>query len=231
MTKQKKPPKGLGRRHSYDLRDGKFMLKPPREAADVTYRYWGSFTPILDQGETSECVVYSCDKFLTSSPIVNKTFGTNADRHKVYKEVQKMDEWPGENYDGTSVRAMMKWLQEKQLITGYRWAFDWETAINHILTTGPLCLGTNWYYGMFDTDKDGYVHPTGQNAGGHAYIAIGANRNKKNPDGSLGAVQCINSWGASWGQKGRFWMTFKDLEKLISEDGEAATPTEVKKIA
>jgi C1A family cysteine protease len=40
-----------------------------------------------------------------------------------------------------------------------------------------------------------------------------------------------NSWGKGWGQKGRAWITFNDLEALIEDYGEACVATEIKKVA
>lgn len=77
-------------------------------------------------------------------------------------------------------------------------------------------------------DKTGYIAPTGPDEGGHAWLIIGANRNRGNPDRTKGAIRMINSWGDSWGsQRGRAWITFRDLDKLIQDDGEACVASEV----
>jgi hypothetical protein len=34
-------------------------------------------------------------------------------------------------------------------------------------------------------------------------------------------------WGREWGEGGRAWISFKDLDKLIKSDGEAATDKEL----
>lgn len=219
--------KRLGRIHSPDPRDGKHMLpwRPLKAAAPVS-RTWTASSPVLDQGETSQCVIYATDKFLTAAPVLNEGFGTDEARTRVYREVQKLDEFPGEGYDGTSVRGAMKYLQAKGLVSSYKWAFDYETAIAHILSKGPLIMGTNWTEEMF-SPVQGYISPKGRVVGGHAYVAIGADRARKNPDGTTGAVRCINSWGTGWGQQGRFWLTFRDFDALIKAQGEAATPIEV----
>jgi C1A family cysteine protease len=220
--------KGLGRIAKPDARDHKYLL-PKRSVADAPiYKYWMATSPVLDQGPTSQCVIYATDKFLTAYPVKNKGFLTAQERERVYKEVQKLDEWDGEDYDGTSVRGSMKYLQSVGLVSEYRWAFDLETALAHLLTTGPLIMGTDWYEEMFATDAKGYVKVVGEVMGGHSYVAIGANRSKKNPDGTQGAVQCINSWGPKWGANGRFWLSFRDFDKLIKAQGEAATPTELR---
>jgi C1A family cysteine protease len=38
----------------------------------------------------------------------------------------------------------------------------------------------------------------------------------------------VNSWGPGWGQNGRAWITFKDLDRLIKAEGEAAVAMEMK---
>lgn len=222
---------GLGRLAIPDENDKRFMLPQwLAEAENISHRYHMSIGPVLDQGGTSECVIYSGDKLLTTHPVCNKTFGSGPVRTRIYKEVQELDPWPGTDYDGTSVRAMMKWLQRKGLITRYEWAHSLEPAIAHLLAKGPLAMGTVWTVDMFMPDRYGYIYPGGKEAGGHAYLALGCNVKKKNPDGTVGAIQCLNSWGRNWGLNGRFWITFKDMEQLITQYGEAGTPTEIKNV-
>lgn len=219
--------RGLGRLHAPDERDRKFLLaRPSAEAAKITNRTWYT-TNVFDQGETSHCVAYSSIGWLMASPVRN-TKGLPTFK-ELYDECQKNDEWPGEepSYQGTSVRAAMKVLKNRGYVSEYRWAFSAATVVDHLLTTSPLVVGTTWYGSMFDPDKNGFVHVGSEPVGGHAYLLIGANRDKLCPDGSRGAIRAINSWGRSFGQSGRFWISFTDFDRLMQEDGEAATATEV----
>jgi C1A family cysteine protease len=223
-------PKGTGRRPSPDPRDKQYLLPRKASALTITKRFWAAPGPVLDQGDTSQCVVYACDKYLTSSPIRNKGFGSAEGREAVYKEVQRLDEWPGEDYDGTSVRAMMKWLKNKGFIGKYSWAFDCATVISHVLTTGPLEMGTIWDAGMSNPDRWGFIEPNGTDHDdqGHAWTIVGVDREKKRGRTTVGAVRMINSWGRMWGQGGRAWITFDALDKLLRADGEASCAEEIK---
>lgn len=216
-----------GRALSLDPRDQNHLMKPPMaKAAEITARYW---TPghVLDQGPSPHCVGYSGYQFLATGPVRNRRM---QDAPWLYEEAQKVDEWPGEDYPGTSVRALFAVLKREGYVTGYEWAFKLEPAVAHVLTKGPVVLGTNWYEGMDDADADGFLHPTGELYGGHAYLVIGANRKRRCPDKSLGAFRIVNSWGADWGQRGRAWISFTDAARLIADEwGEACTATEIKR--
>ena len=214
---------GLGRLFAPDDRDRKFLLPPRPEATEITERYWWS-VGVLDQGDEPTCVGFSVFKWLTTGPITNRPPFSPKD---VYRGAQANDEWPGEDYDGSSVRGAFKWLKSTGYVTSYRWAFDAELAMQHVLTTGPVVLGTNWYGSMFSTDSYGFLRPRGSIVGGHAYLVVGANRNYVCPDGTKGALRIVNSWGRSFGQKGRAWLSVADADRLIKEDGEAATSDEV----
>lgn len=224
---------GTGRLKPPDRdKDTEYLLeRRPRAASGVVRRTHRS-VGILDQGSTSQCVIYACDKYLTTWPIRNKGFKTAEERAKIYREVQEMDEWPGidPEIQGTSVRAMFKWMKDKGYVSEYRWAFDCETVINHVLGTGPVEMGTIWDDGMSNPDKWGYIAPNQTTAddSGHAWTIIGADRQKKNPDGTNGRVTMVNSWGTGWGLKGRAYVTFDNLDRLIKMDGEAAVATEIK---
>ena len=41
---------------------------------------------------------------------------------QLFGHSQKLDEWAGENYDGTSVRGAAKYLQKNKKIGNYYWA-------------------------------------------------------------------------------------------------------------
>jgi hypothetical protein len=218
----------LGRLPAVDERDRRFaMAAPPSERR---FRSWLSPGEVWDQGWTSQCVAYAANRWLTSHRVVNKVAMTH---EGLYAECQRVDEWPGEDYDGTSVRAAFKVLKTRGFVQAYTWASELEPVVRHILEVGPVVMGTDWTSDMFDVDEKGYIWPSGSVVGGHAWVAIAVNRNRKNPDGSVGAVRLLNSWGAEWGQWGRAWVTLPDMERLIHglEDwpGEACTAVEIDK--
>jgi C1A family cysteine protease len=142
----------------------------------------------------------------------------------VYREAQKVDEWPGEDYSGTSVRAGAKVLQALGFIASYHWAYDVETVVQAVLERGPVVVGTSWYRDMFLPDASGLVTPSGPLVGGHAYVLNGTNR-------KTGLFRAKNSWGRSWGKGGAFWLSYETLERLLHESGEACIALEVSNYA
>jgi C1A family cysteine protease len=130
-----------------------------------------------------------------------------------------VDEWPGENYDGTSVRAAAKYLQKTGKIKSYYWAFDVNTLTNTVLNVAPVVVGTYWFYNMFYPDRNGLIRATGQIAGGHAYVINGVDTIKKQ-------FRIKNSWGKTWGQGGHAFISFSDMDKLIKLNGEICLATE-----
>jgi hypothetical protein len=61
----------------------------------------------LDQGKEGACVGFAWSHELAAYPVrveVDDEFA----RSKIYAEAQKIDEWPGEAYHGTSVLAGAK---------------------------------------------------------------------------------------------------------------------------
>jgi C1A family cysteine protease len=218
---------GHGRLHAPDERDHKYLMPRKREAAGVDTRYWHT-PPAYDQGSTPMCVAYAGVRYLTTGPIVNKPIAFA----ELYHECQTLDEWPGESYDGTSVRACFKALQRRGMIESYLWGFEVAPVIEHLLVAGPVVMGTVWSDAMANlpysceltVDED--LSNVGE---GHAWCLIGASRSRVNADGSTGAARGVNSWGKKWGtQQGRFWVSFNNLDRLIKADGEAAIATEIK---
>ena len=219
-------PFALGREYVYDERDKKYLitnkfnsqLSAPKT---LTNRYWFDDGWWGDQKNTSQCVGYAWAHWLEDGPIEQSGVAPIIPPSVIYQNAQKLDEWLGENYDGTSVRAGVKYLQNVKKVSSYYWGYDLNTLINTVLNIGPVVVGTNWYNGMFYPDKKGLIRLSGGLAGGHAYVINGVDKTKK-------LFRLKNSWGRSWGQQGHAYISFNDMTRLIKERGEICLATEIK---
>jgi len=135
----------------------------------------------------------------------------------IYRKARTLDEWPGEDYEGTSVIAGAKACKQLGMIKAYRWAFGLDDLRLALGYKGPAVLGINWYEGMMSPDADGYIKPTGSLLGGHAILAFSVNERLKR-------ISLWNSWGATFGHNGTCHVSFYDMEKLLAEQGEACVP-------
>lgn len=205
----------LGRLYVPDERDKAYPMRALVSAESPRKWRYHRTGPVLDQGNKPHCVGASWQQWLASDPI--RTYGPKmAD---IYHAAQKIDEWPGEGYAGTSVRAGVQVLEGLGYVEGYHWAWDAATVADFVLSKGTVVLGTNWYEQMFMPDKKGLIYPSGANRGGHAYLCVGYNSIR-------GLFRILNSWGEAWGEKGRAWIQGEDLARLLSEDGEACAAVE-----
>ena len=191
----------------------------------------------LDQGSEGACVGFGIAHELAATPAVIPV--TDEYALAIYRRAQQLDPWEGEAYSGTSVLAGMKAVQEiknewgEQLIPEYRWTFGLDELIRVLGRKGPMILGINWYSGMFETDANGYIHKTGELAGGHCilargqsikYISPGDKVSFNNVDLDQSYVTLHNSWGVNWGKAGTAKISLRDLQDLLGEWGEAVLP-------
>jgi C1A family cysteine protease len=86
----------------------------------------------------------------------------------------------------------------------------------------PVVVGLNWYSSMFHPNAAGLIKVDGSLAGGHAFLLDGVSADRE-------YFRIKNSWGRSWGRKGFALISFKDVERLLAEDGEACLAVETKK--
>lgn len=218
----------FGRIYEPDERDFNFALSKKPLSSNKTKAFYYT-EPAYDQGVTPQCVAYAGLKWLDTAPVRNRIHNFPLDFTTLYQKCQKNDRWPGENYEGTSVRALFKVLKQMGFVSRYEWAFDLETVVNHVLTTGPMVVGTWWYEDMMHPDNFNmrFVRPYGRAVGGHAYIIKGVNTRSLCPDGSRGAFRIMNSWGQNWGLRGCASISFKDFDRLLQANGEVCTATEI----
>jgi hypothetical protein len=184
----------------------------------ITTKYWDDNVWWGNQLNTPMCVGYAWAHWISDGPIVHTGTQPVVSPSLIYYEAQKVDEWVGENYDGTSVRGAAKYLKTTGKITSYYWAFDVNTLVNTVLNLGPVVVGTNWYYNMF-YPVNGVISVGGYYAGGHAYVINGVDTVKKQ-------FRIKNSWGQTWGITGHAYISFTDMARLISESGEICLAVE-----
>ncbi len=203
---------GLGRIFAFDARDRLHLASPPKAAEiEIRRKHWRTGV-ILNQGTKPHCVGFTGEQLLASSPVRNKFYKTPAE---LYAECQEADEFEGNDYDGTTVRALFKVLRTRGYIESWQNAFDADTAIRHVLAVGPVALGLSWYSSMFYPSWFGgeqfiKVDKNSAAAGGHALLWTGCNLDKPCHCGSPGAARLTNSWGREFGDKGKVWICLKN---------------------
>lgn len=214
---------------SYDVRSADYPVRtvlpdvwPPRSYS------WSHYQ--LDQGNEGACIGFAVTMEAAARP--RPFFGdpiyrrsqinwraVNDDAFDTYHQAQTVDQWPGEDYEGTSVIAGMKIGLRKGYWSEYRWALgpSSEAAARDVALSiayrGPVVIGAWWWTGMDEPDADGFLRPNGIRRGGHAFLLSRYSRR-------LDAVWTPNSWGGA----GQGWIHFGDLVSLLADDGEAAVP-------
>lgn len=192
------------------------------------YRFWMTHKDtVLDQ-IGPRCTAYGLAHLLLMQPIVNAHRPEYPwDPFGAYDEARLIDGLP-DYVEGTTTNAIMKVARAHGYISGWTWADNIETVCRHVLSEGPVAWGTTWYSGMSQPDADGYIHPIRVVEGGHFWVQDYVHRRWPNPDGSVGRIGMLNTWGRGWGMDGRAWMTLHEAASLLDGDGECAAPVEIK---
>lgn len=193
----------------------------------LPYQYRSKY----DQGAEGACVGFG-SSWMTS--IHNGGF---FDARWLYHEAQKVDEWPGENYEGTSVRAAMDILRK----VGHRkkwWRFflnpnldygiaanRWATHVDEMRTAisegKAITIGVNWYSNFDHPVKIGNQNWIGQGdlgriRGGHCVCLYGASD-------KLQAFRMVNNWGTAYPL---VLLPYEVMQRLLNEEGEATIITD-----
>jgi len=210
----------LGRRFQFDPKCLNFPVCAilPRQAYEEPRSKLWACGPVLDQKQEGSCVGHGFAHELAAFPYPIKNI-THAEAVKLYKKAQTLDEWPGSNYEGTSVLAGVKAVQEMypRAIESYRWANTLQDVIATVGWHGPVVIGVNWYSGFYNPDSNGTIYISGSIAGGHCLLirAVDIVKNR---------FMLRNSWGSGWGKKGNCFISFDNMNRLLRESGEFCVP-------
>jgi hypothetical protein len=187
--------------------------------------------PVLDQGTEGACVGFGWTGALLAEPYAPSpqpvAAAGNLAALSYYNRAKVIDEFPGEDYSGTSVLAGAKVLAEDGKISEYRWCFSLDEVRYAVMTHGPVVLGIPWYESMYYTDAYGRVTISGPKVGGHCILLTGYHPLTSVGDTSAEYFRWRNSWGQTYGQDGSAWIKADDLAMLLSQDGEACVPTKI----
>lgn len=228
----------LGRVPEFDSESRNYAVRAIVDKTKLRGRSW-IIKDVLDQGNSSACTGFSAGYDLMATPAPEKGI-TAGVCHALYKDAQRLDEWAGEDYEGSSVLGACKAMMQAGYIGQYRWAFgidDMLLALSHV---GPVVVGTDWTNSMFRPKPNGLLtvdRVRGQVAGGHAYIVqsiilsywwkkflLGFNEDIRDEP----LLRIHNSWGNGWGKNGDGLMWASDMAALlegIAYPGEARITT------
>lgn len=215
----------LDRRPSPPSESARYPMRAlVRTTVERRERHWsltGDFP--LDQGDEGACVGFGTSAELSAEPVAVPTGNVYANR--LYALAQAEDRAMGQYFDdGASVLGGMRAARKQGVVASYLWAESIDDIRDAVITHGSVVMGTNWHAGMDEPRADGFIRAAGEVRGGHCYALIGYV-----PDHpTWGEVfEGVNSWGPSWGDRGRFLIPVSDVAELLAADGEAAIVTDV----
>jgi hypothetical protein len=219
---------GFGRLPATDPRDKLYsvqkLMTQPMLATLPKRKLWNPSGWWGDQGNTSQCVGYSVAHLLEDGPITQTTTkrgqGPILPPDYIYHEAQKIDEWAGEGYEGTSVRAGVKVAKREGFIDSFYWVADEIELRRAVQGIGPVLLGCDWTENMVP-DRFGFLGYGGRILGGHAILINGV-------DEDQGWYRLKNSWGRGWGSLGHCRVGFTHMSYLLFS-GEGVVVKEINK--
>ncbi len=217
------PGKRLGRHIDHEARRAAQPRTGPRLAVkSVT---WQRVIPILNQGDVGSCTGNAMTGALCTDPVYpalpadHPVLDENEALY-LYSEAEVIDgdgPYPP-NDNGSTGPSVAQAAINNGLIKDKKLYTDLDSALQALMA-GPVMIGSNWYSSFDNPAADGTVTiaPGAYVRGGHEYEAYGV-------DAAAQMVLCDNSWGASWGDKGMFKMSYATLEQLLGEGGDVTEP-------
>jgi hypothetical protein len=218
QAEQRVDGKRLGRHVLHDARSRQFPAQTAAQVISVSHAATG--LP-LNQGNLGSCTANALCGALDSAPdFQGGTPLTETNAVKLYELETRLEGEPyPPNDPGGSGLMVCKAAKQEGLISSYQHAFGIDQALQ-ALVLRPVITGIGWYTSFDEPDpKTGEVAiaPGATVRGGHEIVADEIDAPSK-------LVWFWNSWGPSWGQGGRFCMSFDTWDHLLQERGDVTVP-------
>lgn len=216
-----------------DFRDRLFeptlIEVPPRLPVE---RFRRARVRVLDQGPDGACTGFG---LATVVHFLLRTRSVEPDRTRVspwmlYDLARRYDEWPGEDYEGSSARGAVKgwhkhgvcaarlWPRRRSrgrltaaiardagrrpLGAYYRVNHHDLAALHTALAEVGVLYATSWIHtGWYEPGADGVIPRRPDRVGGHAFAIVAYDER---------GFWVQNSWGPGWGQRGLALVTYDD---------------------
>lgn len=195
--------------------------------------YLKAGVPLLDQGQEGACTGFGLATVVNYLLISRKYISDprSVSPWMLYRMARRYDEWPGEDYEGSSARGAMKgwhkhgvcsikeWDKATKEPTGavyadavnrplgayYRVNHKDLVAMHCAITETGILYATAMVHGGWDAvKKDGIIHEKGKVDGGHAFAIVAFDKK---------GFWIQNSWGKAWGKNGFCRISYDDWLK------------------
>lgn len=184
----------------------------------VSHRNWQKHP--MDQLDLGSCTGHAMAQALNTTPLRHgRPLLTHEDAVKLYSRATVLDGFPGQwppDDTGSSGLAVAKAAKDAGYITAYHHAFGIDQALR-ALVLSPILIGIGWTESMFEVDGNGYIHPEGDDVGGHEIIGIAEDVKRQD-------IVILNQWynsdGTPWGRNGRARMTFEAFDERLRNRGD-----------
>jgi hypothetical protein len=226
----------LGRHVEHDDRSRQYAFQAPAKLAGQPLQSvrHQRFIPVLDQGNLGSCTGNAAEGaagtgqvFQAIPPTVPArpdTADAASDETRavaLYSLATQLDNIPGQypsDDTGSTGIAVAKAAVRAGLFAGYQHTFALLDALT-ALQMLPQMWGINWYDSFDQPDANGLVTITkgAQVRGGHEPMA-------DELDVANRLVGFTNSWSETWSVRGRFYVSWTDLETLLGQQGDVTIP-------
>ena len=219
----------------FDERDKLFRARRIKLPNRVDNREY--ITPVKNQGAEGSCVGFAVTKAVEMAYWRKTLKQRNLSERWAYQYAKKYDEWPGDNYEGSSIRGGLKALNKVGVCAEALWRYragrkgrakkgagknaknfkiSKYTRVNGInnikaaiFSKGLVVVAAEVHSGW---NKPPSVvircGPRSTRWGGHAFLMVGYKNN---------GFWVVNSWGNRWGLRGFAVLPYRDARLHIMD--------------